>query len=57
MGPNTSKLTILFKKGYVEKITRGEKTPTRRPSRPMVRVGRVYRLRTAFFEYLPIPSG
>jgi hypothetical protein len=46
-------LTLLFKKEYIPLITNGSKTATRRPSRPMVRVGGTYRLRVDFFSYLP----
>jgi len=46
-------VTLLFKKPYIEKIIRGEKTATRRRSRPMVKAGGVYRIRVDFFNYLP----
>jgi hypothetical protein len=46
-------LTLLFKKNYVEQIIRGEKTATRRPSRPMVKAGGAYRIRIGFFDSLP----
>ncbi|MFQ6052680.1 MAG: ASCH domain-containing protein [Candidatus Bathyarchaeia archaeon] len=34
-------------------MVRGEKTATRRGSRPMVKPGGVYRLRADFFDYRP----
>jgi len=46
-------VTLLFKRSYIEKIIRGEKTATRRRSRPMVKAGGVYRIRVDFFNYLP----
>jgi len=46
-------LTLLFKKPYVEQILRGEKTATRRATRPMVKAGGVYNIRVNFFDYLP----
>jgi len=46
-------LTLLFKKPYIEQIISGEKTVTRRVSRPMVKVGGIYHIRTDFFNYLP----
>ena len=46
-------LTLLFKKNYVEQIIRGEKTATRRLSRPMVKAGGAYRIRIGFFDSLP----
>ena len=46
-------MTLLFKREYVPRITDGSKTATRRPSRPMIRVGGTYRVRVDFFSYLP----
>jgi hypothetical protein len=46
-------LTLLFKKKYVSMILNGAKTATRRTSRPMVKPGGVYNLRTDFFTYSP----
>lgn len=48
-----TKLTLLFKKQYIDQIMRGEKTTTRRASRPMVKPDGIYRIRTDFFNYLP----
>jgi hypothetical protein len=45
-------MTLLFRKRYVEQILSGEKTATRRASRPMVKVGGTYRIRLNFFEYI-----
>ena len=46
-------MTLLFKKEYVSQILDGTKTATRRVSRPMVKRGGVYNLRTDFFTYIP----
>ena len=46
-------MTLLFKKRYVEQITRGDKTATRRPFRPMVKEGGRYRIKVELFESLP----
>jgi len=46
-------LTLLFKRHYVQQIMSGEKTATRRKSRPKVKADGVYRIRTSFFECLP----
>jgi len=46
-------LTILFKRSYIPRILDGSKTATRRLSRPMVRRGGSYHIRTSFFDYLP----
>ena len=45
-------LTLLWKKEYIEKILSGEKTATRRRTRPMVRVGGSYLIRDGFFTHL-----
>jgi hypothetical protein len=45
-------MTLLFRKRYVEQILSGEKTATRRASRPMVKAGGTYRIRLNFFEYI-----
>ena len=47
------KLTLLFKKHYVEQIICGDKTATRRPSRPMVKEGGSYHIKVHLFESLP----
>lgn len=46
-------MTLLFKKPYIKQIIDGEKTTTRRVSRPMVKVGGVYHIRFDFFNHLP----
>ena len=46
-------MTILFKRSYIPRILDGSKTATRRLSRPMVRRGGSYHIRTSFFDYLP----
>jgi len=46
-------LALIFKKRYINPIIRGEKTVTRRASRPMVKPGGIYRLRMGFFNYMP----
>jgi hypothetical protein len=46
-------MTLIFKKQYIEKITSGKKTVTRRKSRPMVKVGCTYNIRINFFNHLP----
>ncbi len=51
-GRSDYELTLSFKKRYIGQIIRGEKTVTRRASRPMVKAGGVYRLRVGF-SYLP----
>jgi hypothetical protein len=44
-------LTLLWKKEYIGRILSGEKTATRRRSRPMVRVGGSYLIRDGFFTH------
>jgi hypothetical protein len=44
---------MLWKKPYVAMILEGRKTATRRRARPMVRVGRAYKIRVGFFDSLP----
>jgi len=44
---------MLWKRPYVTMILEGRKTATRRRARPMVRVGRAYRIRVGFYEFLP----
>ena len=46
-------MTLIFKRQYLDRIVGGEKTATRRASRPMVKPGGIYRMRAGFFEYLP----
>ena len=46
-------MTILFKKEYIEKIICGEKTTTRRPKRPNVKPGGLYKIRRDFYNFLP----
>lgn len=46
-------MTLIFKKQYIEKITSGKKTVTRRKTRPTVKVGCTYNLRINFFNHLP----
>ena len=45
-------LTLLWKKEYIGRILSGEKTATRRRTRPMVRVGGSYLIRDGFFTHL-----
>ncbi len=45
-------LTLLWKKAYLPQILSGTKTATRRKTRPMVKVGRTYRIRSGFFDSL-----
>jgi hypothetical protein len=45
-------LTLLFKRRFIPHILAGEKTQTRRPSKPGVREGGTYTLREG---YLPTP--
>jgi hypothetical protein len=45
-------LTLLWKKAYLPQILNGTKTATRRKTRPIVKVGYTYRIRTGFFDYL-----
>ncbi|MCW3991187.1 MAG: ASCH domain-containing protein [Candidatus Bathyarchaeota archaeon] len=46
-------MTLIFKRKYLDRIVGGEKTATRRASRPMVKPRGIYRMRAGFFEYLP----
>ena len=50
--PETYPLTLLWKKAYIPMILSGAKTATRRRSRPMIKEGGVYYVRTGFFEHL-----
>lgn len=45
-------MTLLWKREYVGRILSGEKTATRRRSRPMVRVGGSYLIRDGFYTHL-----
>ena len=45
-------MTLLWKKAYLPQILGGIKTATRRKTRPMVKVGRTYRIRSGFFDFL-----
>jgi hypothetical protein len=45
-------LTILWKKKYLPMLLSGAKTATRRRTRPMVKEGRSYLIRTGFFTHL-----
>ena len=46
-------MTLLFKKTMLPKIHDGTKTATRRPTRPMVKEGGKYRLKTELFKVHP----
>lgn len=46
-------MALLFRKKHLEKILEGEKTQTRRNSKPRVKPGRTYKLRRG---YNPIPE-
>lgn len=45
-------MTLLWKKNYIPMILSGAKTATRRRSRPRIKEGGVYNIRTGFFEHL-----
>jgi hypothetical protein len=46
-------MTLLFKKPMLPKIHDGTKTATRRPTKPMVKQGGRYRLKTELFKAHP----
>jgi len=46
-------MTLLFKKKYIPQIINGQKTATRRKTRPMVKIGGTYKLRTDYTTYIP----
>ena len=46
-------MTLLFKKTMLPKIRGGTKTATRRPTKPMVKQGGKYRLKTELFKAHP----
>jgi hypothetical protein len=46
-------MTLLFKKPMIPQIHAGTKTATRRPSRPMLKEGGRYRLKTKLFKAHP----
>jgi len=51
--PDTSPLTLLWKKHFVPMILSGKKTATRRRARPTVKVGGTYHIKDGFFDHLP----
>ncbi len=46
-------MTLLFKKTMLPQIHEGTKTATRRPTKPMVKQGDRYRLKTELFKAHP----
>jgi len=46
-------MTLLFKKKYIQQIINGQKTATRRKTKPMVKIGGPYKLRTDNTTYTP----
>ncbi len=46
-------MTLLFKKPMILQIHDGTKTATRRPNKPMVKEGGIYRLKTELFKSHP----